>query len=198
MYKPVKRGEDELLVEEVFDEMMLFDRKRLKVHALNPTAVFVWQLCDGEHTTADLSERVSQKYNLEPNQAAAVVELSLNRLAKAHLLEGKASDAATSLNRRQVIKGLGVAAVLLPVVKSLVAPPHVVAQSFLLQCGAPAAGYGKCDQTSAAPNNCCCCQLAANPGGNATISCQNINGCNTPPGSFCFMNAQPVSDCPGF
>ncbi len=194
MYYPLKRNTDELSIEEVFDELMVFDRKRLKVHALNPTAVFVWQHCDGQHSKEDLTELVVQQFNLEPAQAEAVVELSLDRLARSFLLEGKANQAKTGLHRREVLKTLGLTAALLPVIKSLVAPPYVVAQSNLVRCG-PNSTITECIQTRAQPNDCCCCVIPSG-GGQGGISCRNANGCTGGGGSFCMEIGQTPADCP--
>ncbi|MCL4531836.1 MAG: PqqD family protein [Actinobacteria bacterium] len=57
---PVRAGH---LVERVVDgELVLYDPRNQYVHALNPTAAFVWGACDGEHDTAAIVAELAQLY----------------------------------------------------------------------------------------------------------------------------------------
>ncbi len=47
--------QDKLLVQEVGDELVVYDQKRHVAHSLNRTAALVWQNCDGQRTVADLA-----------------------------------------------------------------------------------------------------------------------------------------------
>ena len=51
---PVKRGS--VLRRDMGDETVLYDSKTGAVHALNPTASLVWDLCDGEHSLEAMEE----------------------------------------------------------------------------------------------------------------------------------------------
>lgn len=119
-------------VEMLNDELCLYDWQRKEVHALNPTAALVWQMCDGQTSPAQMAGRL--KSDLTPAQTKALVWASLEQLRKAHLLAGEIAqpDGRPVLTRRQVLKVLGGAAagaVLMPVVSSIVAPTPVEAQS---------------------------------------------------------------------
>ena len=119
-------------VEVLNDELCLYDWQRKEVHALNPTAALVWQMCDGQTSPQQMAGQL--KGDLTPAQAEALVWTSLEQLGKAHLLEGEIAkpDGGPLLTRRQVLKLLGGAAagaVLMPVVSSIVAPTPVAAQS---------------------------------------------------------------------
>lgn len=110
-------------------ELCLYDWQRMEVHNLNPTAARVWELCDGQTTPQQIAAQLHG--DLTPAQAEELVWLSLKRLEQAHLLETKVIQPTGRkvLTRRGMLKGLGVAAMMLPVVSSIVAPSPVAAQS---------------------------------------------------------------------
>ncbi len=129
---------------EVLDgELCIYDWQRSKVHNLNPTAALVWQMCDGQTDPEQMTGRLQAE--LGPiTHAEELVWFSLKELQKARLIsmpgqrpvapaqavgpnQGFGPD--KGLSRRQLLKGLGVTAALLPVVSSIVAPGPVDAQS---------------------------------------------------------------------
>jgi hypothetical protein len=116
-------------VETLDGELCIYDWQRMEVHNLNPTAARVWELCDGQTTPQQMATQLPG--DLTPAQAEELVWLSLKRLEKAHLLENKVVQPAGRqvYTRREMLKGLGVAAVMLPVVSSIVAPGPAAAQS---------------------------------------------------------------------
>jgi hypothetical protein len=125
MYKPKARHED-VVVQEVFEELVIYDRQRNQVHSLNPTAARVWQQCDGQTSPAQLAARLQT--DLETPQAEELVWLTLDRLEKAHLLDQKAVRPRVKISRRQALRALGVSVALLPVIASIPAP--AAAQSY--------------------------------------------------------------------
>jgi len=50
--RPVR--EPGIIVQDVGDETVLYSAERKAIHILNPTAKRIWELCDGEHTLADI------------------------------------------------------------------------------------------------------------------------------------------------
>jgi hypothetical protein len=116
-------------VEQLGEELCIYDWQRKEVHALNATAAQVWQQCDGQTSPAQIAARLQA--HLDTPHAEELVWLSLHRLEKAHLLERAVvrGSGHTVLSRRQFLKAMGVAAALLPVVRSIVAPAPVAAQS---------------------------------------------------------------------
>lgn len=116
-----KARQDDLVVQELFDELVVYDLARDEVHSLNPTAARVWQGCDGQTSPAQLAGRLQPE--LVPAQAEALVWLALDRLGQAHLLEQKVvRPGGLKISRRQALQALGISALLLPVVASLAAP----------------------------------------------------------------------------
>ena len=96
------------------------------MHTLNPTAASVWMQCDGQTTLDGIAARLSPDV---PGAARdALVRLTLRELDEARLLVPMPS-ADPQLSRRELIRRAGVAAILLPVVSSIVAPTPLDAQS---------------------------------------------------------------------
>lgn len=110
-----------LVVEEMSDEVLVYDLERDRAHCLNLTAANVWKLCDGQSTPAEIATRLGVK--LEPAAAQEVVWTAIDQLSRAGLLDKKIKRPAAAISRRDVIKRLAVAAAItVPVVTSVVAP----------------------------------------------------------------------------
>jgi hypothetical protein len=126
---PHPKRADTVHVEQLGDELCIYDWQRRQVHALNATAAQVWQQCDGQTSPAQIAARLQAELGVP--YAQELVWLSLARLEKAHLLERAVvrGSGHSVLSRRQFLKGMGVAAALLPVVHSIAAPAPVAAQS---------------------------------------------------------------------
>jgi hypothetical protein len=147
--KPRAR-KDGLVVQELPEETLVYDLERNRAHCLNRAAALVWRHSDGRTTPSDLARMLENEVGLPDDEA--VVHLALERLAKAHLLEGQAPrlPAPAHYTRRDVLRRLGAAAglaVLLPAVQSIVAPEAAQAASMITsaQCSANPAGMaGKC------------------------------------------------------
>lgn len=116
-----KARKSHLLVHQVEDEVVVYDKKRQRAHRLNDTAAKVWSLLDGERTTSEIAG------DLDVDES--VVTLSIDHLASAHLLE---SSEPLSVSRRKAIGRVASAAAigfLLPVVTSIAAPSAAQALS---------------------------------------------------------------------
>jgi hypothetical protein len=116
-------------VEKLDKELCIYDWQRMEVHNLNPTAALVWQLCDGQTSPAQMAEQLQADLNTPHTDE--LIWLTLARLEKAHLLQEAIVKPTghKTLTRRELLVGLGVAATLLPVISSIVAPGPVEAQS---------------------------------------------------------------------
>ena len=125
--KPVARKND-IVVQEIKGETLLYDLKTNKAYCLNETSVYVWQLCDGRRTASTISDELSVLLNTLISEE--FVWLALDQLDKNGLLEGEVENIFEGLSRREVIKKVGFASVVgLPIVSSIVAPPAAMAQS---------------------------------------------------------------------
>src|SRR5215813_1471644 len=50
--------EEGLIVQEMADEVLVYDQKRHRAHCLNETAALVWRALDGKSTAAEVAARV--------------------------------------------------------------------------------------------------------------------------------------------
>jgi hypothetical protein len=117
--------QDELVVEELPDETLVYDLKRHKARCLNRTAALVWRHCDGQTSVADVAALLEEQLAIPTDEA--VVWMALDRLSRAHLLTEPVKLPAdrAQYSRRQMLRTLRRAAgisLLLPVIESIVAP----------------------------------------------------------------------------
>src|SRR5215208_2518208 len=78
--KPLARA-DELVIEELGDELLVFDLARDRAHSLGAPAARVWRACDGETKVEALSATLELD---DDTVARALIELR-----DCHLLEGE-------------------------------------------------------------------------------------------------------------
>ena len=53
-----------IIVQDVGDETLLYSAEGKAIHVLNPTARCIWELCDGEHSTADLVQALRASFSI--------------------------------------------------------------------------------------------------------------------------------------
>ena len=124
-----KARDSHLLVHQVEDEMVVYDRAQKRAHRLNEAVAKVWSLLDGERSVDEIAGE------LELDES--VVALAVDDLANAQLLE---SSEPLSVSRRSALRRVASAAavgVLLPVVASIPAPLAAEAESDGAICDAP-------------------------------------------------------------
>ena len=76
--------QDELVVEELPDETLVYDLKRHKARCLNRMAALVWRHCDGQTSVAEVAALLEEQLASPTDEA--VVWMALDRLGRAHLL----------------------------------------------------------------------------------------------------------------
>lgn len=138
---------DGLLVEELAQELLVYDTKRHKAHCLNPTAAFIWKHCDGRTSVQEMARLLAK--TLEASVDEEVVWCALNQLERDHLLtESLAWPADVErISRRALVRRIGMAAILLPLVTTISAPTAEASAS----CGVTCGTGGSC------PAGCTCC-----------------------------------------
>jgi hypothetical protein len=129
---------DGLIVRKLDGETLVYDRDGDRATCLNLFAAEVWERCDGQATPAELARAVAASRSDVVDERA--VWLALDQLSRARLLEpgsGSTSSAHPGVNRRDLLRTLGVgAAAAVPMVTSIVVPRMADAQS----CFADGAG----------------------------------------------------------
>ncbi len=127
--KPLGR-KDEIVVQEVDGEVLIYDLKRDKAFCLNKTSAIVWQACDGKRTVAEIGGYLAERLGTKTDDD--ILWLALDQLSKEKLIEPATdfSEKFSGLSRRQVIRKIGLGSMIaLPVVASLIAPTAAHANS---------------------------------------------------------------------
>ena len=122
--------EDELIVQEMGEEVLVYDQRQRRAHCLNRTAALVWRELDGRQTAAEVAARLSREVGA--TVAPEVVELAVEELRRGGLLSGGGGGRGGGVSRREMMRRVGLgAAVGLPVVASVLAPKAAEAASCL-------------------------------------------------------------------
>ena len=69
-------------------ETLILNRKKKRLHQLNPTASFIWDCCDGNSNIAEIIDRLVAAYEVDSRTAREDVEKILSNLRSSNLLEG--------------------------------------------------------------------------------------------------------------
>lgn len=129
---PKARPEEDLIITELADELVVYDRKDDQGHTMNQTAAFVWRHCDGETSPAQLAAKLADQFGLPADED--IVWMTLNELEQANLLQTPLvrSQNSKAVSRRDFLRmaqAAGLAIGLIPVIKSIVIPAPAAAAS---------------------------------------------------------------------
>ncbi len=152
--KPLARKEG-LVIQELPDEVLVYDLDRDRAHCLNETAAFVWQRCDGRTSTVEIARSLGKKVNAPVDEK--VVWFAIDQLGRNHLMSTRPvpPQMIAGLNRREMVRALGLAAaVAVPVVVSIVAPTPAQATTCVAQNGSCASGQICCQGLTCISNTC--------------------------------------------
>jgi len=160
--KPLSR-KDDLVVQELNGEILIYDLRENKAFCLNETSALVWQACDGTRSVAEIGHNVGGEDN---------VWLALDELKKERLIENESVPPSKfdGMSRRDVIKKIGIGSMIaLPLVSSLIAPPAAFAASSCVvgagtcTCQGPNGGTGNvCTPATSTCNPGCVCRFTNN------------------------------------
>jgi hypothetical protein len=123
------------VVEELDDELLVYDLRGDHAHCLNQTAALIWRRCDGRTDRARLTAELRRR--LGPSFDPALIDVGLEELARAGLLE----EAGRPQSRRRF---LATTIALAPAVATILAPKAAQAAS----CGPTGASCNR-------PTDCC-------------------------------------------
>jgi hypothetical protein len=117
-----------LVIQEMPDEVLVYDLESNKAHCLNETAAFVWKSCDGKTSVSEIAALVDSKSGAKVSED--LVWLAIDQLSENNLLEEELRADFAGQSRREVIKKIGLATVVaIPVIASLVAPRSALAST---------------------------------------------------------------------
>ena len=129
-FYPKARSEN-LVVQTLLGETLVYDITTNEAHCLNETAAFIWSRCSGDVSIDEIAASVSASFGKPVD--ADLVNFAVKELNDRKLLSSDAMDLPAMPSRREAIKRIGlVSAITLPVIASIVAPSNVLASS---SCG---------------------------------------------------------------
>jgi hypothetical protein len=176
--RPSARSEG-LVVEELEDEVLVYDRNSKRAHCLSSDAARVWRACDG---SMDI-EALSQMLDTDRETVVRAIE----ELEHAELLESQGlqivngNGNGNGITRRELgSRGakVGTAVVAAPLILSIIAPSEAAAGTpppFICQlyttkdCG--------CSVGCGSIAGCCCCDEGCSDQGSCKV-CSSVNFCN--------------------
>lgn len=121
MILPKSKDED-IIVQNAGNELLVYDLKTNKVFNLNETARIVFEACDG-HTSFD---ELKRKHRFTDD----IIYFALDELKHENLITAEYKSALAGTSRREVIKKIGLATmIVLPIIVGVTAPSAVQAQS---------------------------------------------------------------------
>jgi hypothetical protein len=151
-----KARKDNVIARELGDEVLIYDRSRDKALCLNRTAAFVWKQCNGRTSIEQIADRLGSEMSsdFETPIDERLVWYAISQLRREHLLEDRVEiprRVLASLNghldRRQVMRALGLAAIVaLPLVSSIIAPTAAQAATCIPSGGVCTSGPQCCSQ----------------------------------------------------
>lgn len=139
------------------ERKLVHDESNHQAHCLNQTAAFVWKHCDGHRSIPTLARLMEKEIGTAVSEQT--IRLALKQLEQSRLLEASRSASAwlPQTSRQELMRTLGVTAVALPIVISVVAPSAAAAAS-CVAVNQPCTGIGQ--------GNCCvglrCCGTSFN------------------------------------
>jgi hypothetical protein len=148
-----------LVIQEVPEEVLVFDTESNNAHCLNQTAAMVWKACDGKTSVPDIAQIIGSQTGNEISDD--LVWLAIDQLNEHKLLETQIVSKFAGESRRDVLKKIGLASmVALPIIASLAAPKSVLAAT---SCSCPSGpgAQGNFECSLQAPACAATCQASS-------------------------------------
>ena len=125
--KPQARLEN-LVVQELSDELLIYNLETNRAFNLNQTSALVWQNCDGNKDINQITKEIEKKLNQNvPNE---LVWLAIDSLKKEGLVNFSEFPKFDGITRREMVRRVGLTSIAaLPVISSLIAPNAINAAS---------------------------------------------------------------------
>ncbi|MBA3747235.1 MAG: hypothetical protein H0W96_07030 [Solirubrobacterales bacterium] len=153
---PLARTEG-LVVEELGDEILIYDLDVKHAHCLSPAAAQVWRVCDGRTETTEIERRL--------DLTSEVLDAALDELDASNLLVSP-SVPGDGLSRRELgvkVTKVAVGAATVPLILSIAAPAAAQTDSQIAICRSLGTieknECGGCN-AGGSPTVCCCCHYA--------------------------------------
>jgi len=83
--RPLKR--EDIVCRDMGTETLLYDARAEAIHLLNPTALLIWNLCDGNHSLRDVDKELRAAFSLAAeHDVLADIQQTVDTFAKNNLL----------------------------------------------------------------------------------------------------------------
>lgn len=82
---PMAREMCTLVVQELPDEILVYDPSRRSIHYLDFSTAFVWRHCDGSMKVRELADLLERDFNVA--SGVQELQLAITRLKKLHLVQ---------------------------------------------------------------------------------------------------------------
>ncbi|HRH45516.1 MAG TPA: PqqD family protein [Pyrinomonadaceae bacterium] len=120
---------NDLVVQELDQEVLIYDLKNNKAYCLNSVSAEIWKKCDGLTTVQEVAEMIGKQMNIKLDEDfvwLAIADLEKNKLL---IGEVKRPSEFEKLSRRKVLFKYALPTLVLPLISSIVAPTSINAQS---------------------------------------------------------------------
>lgn len=147
---------DELVVQNLKDELLIYNLQTNQAMSLNQTAALVWKYCDGKRDISEITRKLEEKLGTSANEE--LVLFAIRELNKKGLIENGegVSNGFEGLSRREIVRRVGFASmVALPIVLSIAAPKASSAQTQGPCVANPGLEFTCNDGTNTCCSNCC-------------------------------------------
>ncbi len=122
---PVAR-KDGIVVQDVDDELLVYDLRSNRAHCLTESAAFIWNCCDGGTSVEQMRQKIKERFGTEVSED--FVLLALEELGREGLLESSVETGLGKISRREALRKVGVGTMIaLPLVASLAVPNTALA-----------------------------------------------------------------------
>ena len=145
---PKARSEN-LVIQTVSNETLVYDLTSYKAHCLNETSAFVWSVCSGDTSIDDIARSIEVRFGQSVD--ADFVRLALSQLNERNLLSETGPDVLPMQDRRSAIRKIGLAsAIAIPAIASMVTPANALGTVSCTGCTSP----GQCAVRPGCGNFC--------------------------------------------
>jgi len=93
MEKPIRSAD--IIMKDIGGETLLHNSNDKAIHVLNPTAQLIWEMCDGQHTPAEMEQPIRANFSVpDEHDVLGDIQQTLETFtAKGLLLQDESREA---------------------------------------------------------------------------------------------------------
>ena len=154
MIQEPRARHEQLIIQEVPNELLIYDLNRHRALCLNSTTARVWQKCDGKRKVSEIAAELTVESGSPVSEA--LVWVALEKLGTQDLLEERMELPArlAAIPRREMMRRMRVASLIaVPLIASVLAPTAQAAAT-LAGAGSPCIEGAECSSGTCFMNVC--------------------------------------------